>query len=429
MNKIKFLNIEIDNLTMNELLENLNKYGGFVVTPNVDHLVKLQVDLEFFKAYNIAEYCVCDSKIIQLISKFLGHPIKEKISGSDLFPAFYQYNKDNEKIKIFLLGAQQGIAQLAQININKKVGREIVIDTYSPSMGFEKNEAECQTIIEKINHSSATVLAVGAGAPKQEKWIYKYKNKLKKIKVFLAIGATIDFEAGYKPRAPKWMSELGLEWLYRLLSEPQRLWKRYLVESLPVFKFVIQQRLNLYKFSPTLRMLALPLGKRLAQKGLISNKQLQELIEIQKQEEERQLGDIIVEKGLLPQEVVEFLAKELDYLIENNYLTPDEVEDLLEPKTQEYELSPTLKMLALPLGKRLTEKGLISNEQLQKLIEVHKVESDRHLKALIVEKGLVPKEVVEFLTEELDYLIENNYLMADEVQKLLEPKKEQNNEQ
>jgi exopolysaccharide biosynthesis WecB/TagA/CpsF family protein len=97
-----------------------------------------------------------------------------------------------------------------------------------------------------INKSEATVLAIGVGAPKQEKWIYKYKNRLAKINFFFAIGATIDFEADNVKRAPRWMSEIGFEWLYRLFSEPHRLWKRYLVEDLPFFWLILKQKFNLY---------------------------------------------------------------------------------------------------------------------------------------------------------------------------------------
>ena len=135
---VNILNISIHNLSKLELLEKLNRYGGVVVTPNVDHMVKLQKDPELLEAYHLSQYIVCDSKILQYISKFLGNPIKEKISGSDLFPAFYEYNKDNEDVKIFLLGAKEGIAKQAQHKINQKVGRNIVVDSYSPSFGFEK---------------------------------------------------------------------------------------------------------------------------------------------------------------------------------------------------------------------------------------------------------------------------------------------------
>ncbi len=248
MKKVNILNISLDNLTTEELLKKLNWEGGVVFTPNVDHLMKLQNDPEFYEAYDHSTYKVCDSQILMYASKFLGTPLKEKISGSDLFPAFYNYNKDNENVKIFLLGAAEGVARQAQAAINQKVGREIVVASYSPSFGFEKNEAECQKIVDLINESGATVLAIGVGAPKQEKWLVKYRKQLKGVKIFLAIGATIDFEAGYKARSPKWMSEVGIEWLYRLLSEPKRLWKRYLIEGVPFFGLVLEQKLGLYDY-------------------------------------------------------------------------------------------------------------------------------------------------------------------------------------
>lgn len=246
MSKVNILNTLIDNLSLNDLLKRLDSYGGIVFTPNVDHVMKLQKDAEFNQVYKIANYRVCDSQILIYASKFLGTPIQEKISGSDLFPAFYDYFKDNQNIKIFLLGASEGVAKEAQKKINEKVGREIIVASYSPSFGFEKNEQECAYIIDLINQSGATVLAIGVGAPKQEKWIYDYREKLNNIRIFLAVGATIDFEAGSKKRSPQWMSEAGLEWLYRLLSEPRRLWKRYLVQDLPFLWLILKQKLNLY---------------------------------------------------------------------------------------------------------------------------------------------------------------------------------------
>ncbi|ELR97489.1 WecB/TagA/CpsF family glycosyltransferase [Gloeocapsa sp. PCC 73106] len=246
METVRLLNILIDNISLTELLEKLTQSGGFVVTPNVDYMVKLQREPDLWKAYQVADYRTCDSKILEYAFKFLGNPIKEKISGSDLFPAFYTYNKDNENMKIYLLGAQEGVGQKAQAKINQKVGRNMVIETYSPPFGFEKSESECEEIIRKINQSEANVLVMGVGAPKQEKWIMDYRERLPKVKVFLAIGATIDFEAGFKPRSPKWMSNVGLEWLYRLLSEPKRLWKRYLIDSLPFFGMVMQHKFSLF---------------------------------------------------------------------------------------------------------------------------------------------------------------------------------------
>jgi exopolysaccharide biosynthesis WecB/TagA/CpsF family protein len=243
MEKVKILNVDIDNVTESEVLENLKQ--GVVFTPNVDHLLLLKNEPDFLKVYEAADYKLCDSKILYYVSKFLGTPIKEKLSGSDFFPAFCRYHKDNEDIKIFLLGAKEGVALQAQENINAKIGRNIIVGAHSPSFGFEKNEQECQEIIEIIKKSGATVLAVGVGAPKQEKWIHKYKDQLPNIEIFFAIGATIDFEAGNKKRAPKWVTEIGLEWLHRLVSEPKRLWKRYLIGG-PLFCWlVLKQKLHL----------------------------------------------------------------------------------------------------------------------------------------------------------------------------------------
>ncbi|AFY56287.1 exopolysaccharide biosynthesis protein, WecB/TagA/CpsF family [Rivularia sp. PCC 7116] len=246
MTQVQLLNVNINNVAMSELLEKLQS-GGLVVTPNVDHLMKLQRDRDFYGVYQDAEYRVCDSKILMYVSHFLGTPIQEKISGSDLFPAFYAHYRNDERIKIFLLGAQEGIAETARRNINSKVGRNMIIDTYSPPFGFEKDEQECQKIIDLINSSDATVLAIGVGAPKQEMWVAKHRKSLHKVKIFLAIGATINFEAGNIKRSPKWMSEVGLEWLYRLLSEPKRLWKRYLMDSIPFIYLVCKQRFQLYR--------------------------------------------------------------------------------------------------------------------------------------------------------------------------------------
>jgi N-acetylglucosaminyldiphosphoundecaprenol N-acetyl-beta-D-mannosaminyltransferase len=239
---VNILNVPIDNLPMSDLLDKL-QYGGIVFTPNVDHLIKLQKDREFARVYQEADYRVCDSQLLMYAARFLGEPLAEKISGSDLFPAFYDRYRNDPNIKIFLLGGSPEVAVTARQNINRKVGREIVIGEYSPPLGFENDPVECQKIIDAINDSGATVLAVGLGAPKQEKWIALYRSQLVNIKIYFAIGATLNFEAGVLSRAPQWMSESGLEWLYRLLHEPKRLWKRYLIEDLPFFYLVLQQKI------------------------------------------------------------------------------------------------------------------------------------------------------------------------------------------
>ncbi len=242
LDKVNILNVSIDNVSWEEFLAQLKR--GTVFTPNVDHLMRLQKDPDFVEAYEKAEYKICDSQILLYASRILGTPLKAKISGSDLLPTFCEYHKDNHNIRIFLLGGAEGVPQKAQENINARIGRPIVVGAHSPSFGFENNEAECQEIIKMIRQSSANVLVVGVGAPKQEKWIVKYRNQLPNIDIFMGLGASIDFEAGHKPRAPRFMCDFGLEWLYRLLSEPKRLWKRYLVNDLPFVWLLLKQKLT-----------------------------------------------------------------------------------------------------------------------------------------------------------------------------------------
>ena len=245
MKNIDFLNIKIQVTTQQELLRNLKK--GALITPNVDHLVKLQKDEDFYRVYQQAEWVVCDSKILYLMSKLLKEPLPEAIPGSSFFTAYYMYHKDDLNCKIFLLGAAEGIAEKARQNINKKVEREIVVGAHSPSYGFEKNEKECEELVRIVNESGANVLLVGVGAPKQEKWIMKYRDRMPNIDVFMALGATIDFEAGTLKRAPEIWQKCGMEWLYRALKEPKRLFKRYFVDDMQFFYYFGKQLLGTYK--------------------------------------------------------------------------------------------------------------------------------------------------------------------------------------
>lgn len=139
------------------------------------------------------------------------------------------------------------MADKARERINEKVGREIVVGAKSPSFGFEKNEDECEELVKRVNESGANVLVVGVGAPKQEKWIMKYRNSMPNIELFMALGATIDFEAGNIKRAPKIFQKLALEWLYRFIKEPKRLFKRYFIDDMQFFYYFGKQLMGKYK--------------------------------------------------------------------------------------------------------------------------------------------------------------------------------------
>ena len=245
MDKLRILNIDVLNITRQQLLENLHE--GVLITPNLDHLIKLQKDKDFYDCYKKAEWVVCDSNILRLFSKLLKTPFVEAIPGSSFFTSYYMYHKDDADCKIFLLGAKEGVAAKAMERINDKIGRQIVVGAYSPSFGFEKNEEECKEIVNIINKSGANVVLVGVGAPKQEKWIMKWKQLMPGVKVWMALGATIDFEAGNVKRAPKIYQKLAMEWLYRFTREPKRLFHRYFVDDMKFFWYFGKQLLGIYK--------------------------------------------------------------------------------------------------------------------------------------------------------------------------------------
>ena len=242
MNIVRILQAQIHAVTCDELLNRLDR--GVLFTPNVDHLVKLESDEEFRRCYDRADWVVCDSRILYFCSKLLKRSLPETIPGSSFFPAFYRYHRDNPDCRIFLLGAAPGVAIRAMERINADMGRRIVVGAHSPSYGFEKNEEENRQIYDIINRSGANVVLVGVGSSKQEKWIMRHKDRMPGVDIWMALGATIDFEAGNIRRAPKILQKLCLEWFYRFCMEPKRLFRRYFIDDVKFFYYFMQQLLG-----------------------------------------------------------------------------------------------------------------------------------------------------------------------------------------
>lgn len=245
MARIKFMNTCIDNLTMSETLNEIDKLiqkknCSYVVTPNVDHIVRLEKDEELQKVYKNASLILTDGKPLIWISKWYKTPIKEKISGSDLFPRVCQLAA-NKNYTMYLLGAAEGVADTAARNLMKKYPGLNIVGTYSPPFGFEKNEQEMNKIKTQIQEVHPDILIVGLGCPKQEKFMYYHCKELG-VPISFGLGASIDFEAGNIKRAPKWMSNHGLEWLYRFSKEPKRLFKRYFVDDIKIIQVARKYR-------------------------------------------------------------------------------------------------------------------------------------------------------------------------------------------
>lgn len=198
----------------------------YVVTPNIDHVVMFQQHQGLRAAYGEAALVLADGWPVVTASHWLGQPLPERVPGSDLVPLLLKTAPAEDHVRVFLLGAAPGVGLRAAENIQRRWPHVRVEGIYSPPLGFEKDYEENQRILQLIEQAEPDLLVVGLGAPKQELWVHAHRDRLH-AKVALCVGATIDFLAGEKARAPRWMRRMRLEWLHRLLSEPRRLAKRY----------------------------------------------------------------------------------------------------------------------------------------------------------------------------------------------------------
>jgi N-acetylglucosaminyldiphosphoundecaprenol N-acetyl-beta-D-mannosaminyltransferase len=249
--KVRLLNVDVDNITMDELVGSFKE--GCLLTLHVDMIMKLQKDREFYELLPQFDVVTCDSPVLVAAAKVLGTPFKERVSGSDFFPRYYTKYAGDPSVTIFICGGGPGVAEIAQRNINAKVGREMIVGTDSPPFDYDRKPGEIDRIVAKIEESRASVLLVGLGAGRQEKFIVRNRDRLSHVKTYLPLGGTIDYEAGTLERPASWITNGGFEWLYRLLSEPRQRWHRYLVHQPGVLYHLTRQRLGLYRnpFAPS----------------------------------------------------------------------------------------------------------------------------------------------------------------------------------
>lgn len=247
MSKVRVLNVDIDNVTMEEAVAGIDdmvqkRIPSYVVTPNLDHIVTLEKDAYFREVYAHADMVLADGKPLLWIAKWQKTPLKQKVSGSDLFPKVAEL-AERKGYKMFFLGAAEGVAQKAADVLHDIYPGLQVVECYAPPYGFDKDKDKLQEIISMIRKAKPDILIVGLGAPKQEKFMYRYLHKLE-VPVSLGLGASFDFIAGVKKRAPHWMSEHGMEWLYRMVQEPRRLVGRYIKDGFLLLPLMVKYRRN-----------------------------------------------------------------------------------------------------------------------------------------------------------------------------------------
>ena len=243
--RVRLFGMELDPLTMSQAVERLLQWielndgqCRYVVTPNADHAVMFQENEALRRAYGDAGLVLVDGIPLLWAAKLLGRPIPERVPGSDLVPALFaaaarrfqagpdQDGSSPRPLRVYLLGATPGVAERAAALIEAGWPGVCVVGCYSPPLGFERLPRENEAIHNRIANAEVDVLVVGFGAPKQELWVHEHRERIA-APVALCVGATIDFLAGKKRRAPVWMRRVGLEWLHRLASEPRRMAKRY----------------------------------------------------------------------------------------------------------------------------------------------------------------------------------------------------------
>jgi len=238
------MGLTLDDVTLEEAVAEIaraleDRVRGYVVTPNVDHVVRLPHEPAFRAAYDAAMCSLADSVPLVWGSRLLGRPLRGRVAGADLLPALCEMAAQRG-CSVFLLGGGEGVAPRAAARLIERYPGLRVAGTHTPPEGFGTDAALTAFAIDAVNRAHPDLLFVGLGSPKQELWVHQSWDRLAAT-VAVCCGAAVDYAAGVKPRAPRWMQRVGLEWLWRLVHEPRRLWRRYLAEDTAFLGMVLRE--------------------------------------------------------------------------------------------------------------------------------------------------------------------------------------------
>ncbi len=217
------------------------KAGGTVFTPNVDHVVQVEHDARFRAAYDQVSLSLADGMPLMWASRLLKTPLPEKVSGSDLILPLMRRAAERGH-RVYFLGGAEGAAELAKQKLLEQFPTLQVVGIDSPRIDVNGGAEVQAPILERIGDARPDLLLVALGAPKQEIWSHEQRAALGSA-VAIGVGASLDFIAGAQTRAPKWMSDAGLEWAYRLAQDPRRMASRYLLRDPEFFGIVARQML------------------------------------------------------------------------------------------------------------------------------------------------------------------------------------------
>ena len=209
-----------------------------VVTPNVNHVVRLDAQPAFRAEYVQADFVFADGMPVVWASRLLGKPLPERVTGADLFVSLCKAAAAQGR-RVFVAGGRPGQeAALLAGFAHHYPGLKVQV--VCPSMNFDPVGAEGLALVDRVNVCDPDIVFVCLGMPKQERWALAHAPTLK-AGVVLCVGAAMEFALGQVQRAPLWMQRHGLEWFWRLISQPQKMWKRYLTED-PRFALLVWQQ-------------------------------------------------------------------------------------------------------------------------------------------------------------------------------------------
>jgi N-acetylglucosaminyldiphosphoundecaprenol N-acetyl-beta-D-mannosaminyltransferase len=212
--------------------------GGYVSTPNVDHLVRAKRDPSFKALMMGARLRVPDGMGLIYGSRLAGTPFRGAVTGRLLPEAIIRRTLD-DPIPMAIIGGRGDAPQKAADHLNRMGGR--VVAAVGPPMGFKIGSAEDIAIVEQFVEAQPRIILVGFGAPKQETWMAQHADVLPNA-VMLGIGQTIDILGGLIPAAPSWMTRVGLEWAFRMLRDPRRIGRRVFIDDPPFFWWMLKAR-------------------------------------------------------------------------------------------------------------------------------------------------------------------------------------------
>ena len=240
MEKLDIIGVSLDNFTMPEALQKAKEIilagkPGYMAFLNVSQLVFCMENEQLHDCYRNAQMVLVDGTNITRLAKILHTPVKEKIYGNDFIYEVCKMASEND-FSVFFLGGAPGGAEQAVEKIRKASPQLKLAGTYAPPYGFENDVNEMNRINEMLKASKADLLFVGLGSPKQDYFNRDNKEKYG-IAFSIPIGSGIDITRDVYKRAPRWVSEIGLEWLYRCCQEPKRLFKRYFTVIYKVGKY------------------------------------------------------------------------------------------------------------------------------------------------------------------------------------------------